>query len=57
MECAGTDGAALGKALLMPQAKHTGKSLVEEVKWVSRWDAAVPAGNKQPIQLKHMDIT
>lgn len=54
---AGTGAAALGKAMLMPQAKHAGKSLVEEVKWVNRWDAAVLAGNKQPIQLKHMDIT
>lgn len=41
---------ALGKT-------QRGKNLVEGVKWVSRWDAAVPAGNKQPIQLKHMDIT
>lgn len=54
---ASTGGTALGKAMLMPQAKHTGKSLVEEIKWVSRWDAAVSEGNKQPIQLKHIDIT
>lgn len=42
---------------MMPQVKHTGKSLVEQVKWVSRGDAAVPAGKKKPIQLKHMDIS
>jgi len=54
---AGVDGAALGKAMLTPKAKHTGKSLAVGVKWARRWDAAAPASDTQPIQLKYLDVT
>lgn len=51
------DGAALGNAKLTPKAKHIGKCLAVGVKWVRRWDAAAPASDTQPTQLKYLDFT
>lgn len=45
---AGRDGAVLGKAMLTPEAKHTGKCLAAGVKWARRWGAG---SNAQPVQL------
>lgn len=53
---AGMDSSALGKAMLTPKAKHTGKCLAVGVKWVRMWDAAATASEMHPIQLKHLDI-
>lgn len=51
---AGMDGTALAKAMLTPKAKHTGKCIAAGVKWARRCDAAAPASDTQPIQLKQL---